>query len=344
MKKIFWAGFLYALLSLGTDTAYAQSDYFTQERDRLIREREQILSQQQDLRKKLDAINREFQVIEAYASRSPDVKLPQPAIPSRTAEPVLPFARSPNTDAAASRSMLPGIDITVSPRFWYQYSISDNGKPVRGASAVQTGNTVTIPMSGLAVSAKHAALPDTSFILSALYGRGKEEIHPLVVGDTQVGSGSSRVHRYDIELLAQTAIPDTNWGWLIGTRYEQESTASTVITFPAGGPPTQSDAPGALKHYTIKVGMAGAAPIGATDFRMFGNFLAFGGPETATKQGVVAGLLGPDLAVGVQYQIGSALSLDLRYRAIVSFLIGAPPGVGSYYLTHGPMLGLNIHF
>jgi hypothetical protein len=41
-------------------------DYMTRERDRLRAEREKIFDQQQELQRKLDAINREFAAIEAY--------------------------------------------------------------------------------------------------------------------------------------------------------------------------------------------------------------------------------------------------------------------------------------
>src|SRR3954462_8720884 len=41
-------------------------DYIARERDRLRAEREQIFSQQKELQRKLDAVNREFAAIEAY--------------------------------------------------------------------------------------------------------------------------------------------------------------------------------------------------------------------------------------------------------------------------------------
>lgn len=42
------------------------AEYITRERDRLHAEREQIFSQQEELQRKLDAVNREFAAIEAY--------------------------------------------------------------------------------------------------------------------------------------------------------------------------------------------------------------------------------------------------------------------------------------
>jgi hypothetical protein len=41
-------------------------DYIARERDRLRAEREQIFSQQEELQRKLDAVNREYAAIEAY--------------------------------------------------------------------------------------------------------------------------------------------------------------------------------------------------------------------------------------------------------------------------------------
>jgi hypothetical protein len=42
------------------------AEYIARERDRLRAEREQVFSQQEELQRKLDAINREFVAIEAY--------------------------------------------------------------------------------------------------------------------------------------------------------------------------------------------------------------------------------------------------------------------------------------
>src|SRR4051812_32277326 len=82
----------------------------------------------------------------------------------------------PDANAKDNSKMASGIDITVSPRFWYVYEIAASGKPQ--GPVVQQGNALTIPMTGLAFSAKHAALPDTAFVLSAIYGRGRLEVSP----------------------------------------------------------------------------------------------------------------------------------------------------------------------
>src|SRR4051812_39026848 len=42
------------------------AEYIARERDRLHAEREQVFSQQEELQRKLDAVNREFAAIEAY--------------------------------------------------------------------------------------------------------------------------------------------------------------------------------------------------------------------------------------------------------------------------------------
>src|SRR5918911_4668739 len=42
------------------------AEYIARERDRLRAEREHIFSQQEELQRKLDAVNREFAAIEAY--------------------------------------------------------------------------------------------------------------------------------------------------------------------------------------------------------------------------------------------------------------------------------------
>src|ERR1041385_6504644 len=42
------------------------AEYISRERDRLRAEREQIFGQQEELKRKLDAVNREYTAIEAY--------------------------------------------------------------------------------------------------------------------------------------------------------------------------------------------------------------------------------------------------------------------------------------
>src|SRR3712207_4158925 len=42
------------------------AEYIARERDRLRAEREQVFSQQEELQRRLDAVNREFAAIEAY--------------------------------------------------------------------------------------------------------------------------------------------------------------------------------------------------------------------------------------------------------------------------------------
>ena len=42
------------------------AEYIARERDRLRAEREQVFNQQEELQRKLDAVNREFAAMEAY--------------------------------------------------------------------------------------------------------------------------------------------------------------------------------------------------------------------------------------------------------------------------------------
>src|SRR6476619_6133444 len=44
------------------------AEYIARERERLRADREQVFNQQEELQRKLDAINREFAAIEAYAT------------------------------------------------------------------------------------------------------------------------------------------------------------------------------------------------------------------------------------------------------------------------------------
>ncbi|MGE3284378.1 MAG: hypothetical protein AB7O13_25950 [Alphaproteobacteria bacterium] len=58
------------------------AEYITRERDRLHAEREQIFSQQEELQRKLDAVNREFAAIEAYETAKTG-KAARPALAGR---------------------------------------------------------------------------------------------------------------------------------------------------------------------------------------------------------------------------------------------------------------------
>jgi hypothetical protein len=257
---------------------------------------------------------------------------------ARAQTPIAPTASSPSTDPMSSY-----LDLSVAPRFWYMYSTFANGKPIPGQTSLSTSAAVTFPMTGVGVTAKFPALPATTFLLSGLYGAGTEKISLLSVGDTRLGSFHENINRYDFEFLASTQI-HTYLSWVAGVRYEQETQAVSTLTFPAGIPTSSSSIQPSLKDYTVKAGLSGVVPVSRSeDLSMFGSLLAFGGPEISNNQ-VTNGILGTDLSVGLSYQPMSSVSVDLRYRAVVSFLIDAPPGNGSHYISHGPMLIANIFF
>ncbi|MBV9824351.1 MAG: hypothetical protein JO001_01525 [Alphaproteobacteria bacterium] len=253
------------------------------------------------------------------------------------------FGAAPDADVKGPLTSDTAVDLTATPRFWYMFSTFANGKALPGQKSLTSTASVSFPMAGAAISARLGVLPDTTFVFSALDGPGTEKLDQLSVGDTQIGHIRENINRQDLEFLAQTAIYGSNWSWIVGARYEHETTPESSVSFGIVPVATKLTGP-SLNDYTVKAGMTGAIPISASpDVRMFGNILALGGVELQNGS-VTNGLVGTDLAVGVQYLFASDISLDARYRAIVSFLVDAPPGNGSHYVSHGPMLGLNIHF
>jgi hypothetical protein len=247
------------------------------------------------------------------------------------------------------------IDFSIAPRFWYLFSSGGFPKPASSLS-LTSNPQFELPMAGATVSARPAALPDTTFLLTFLYGQSTVDADSLCVlaqcnSATPVNALNSMEslhdNRYDTELLVQTGIPNTPAAWIIGGRWEHEDLhgSATFTTVPTVGAPSVTTAPESSwsNFISIKGGLTGAEPISADgNLRFFGNIMVLGGIANTADGNW--GLVGPDVSVGIQYAFSSSIVADLRYRAVVDFFLGAPAGSAKYGITQGPMIGVNFKF
>jgi hypothetical protein len=64
--------------------------------------------------------------------------------------------------------------------------------------------------------------------------------------------------------------------------------------------------------------------------------------------GFDAGIVGPDLAIGLQYVFSPIITGDVRYRATILNFFDVPrkfePTTAQYVIYHGPMVGISIKF
>jgi hypothetical protein len=264
---------------------------------------------------------------------------------AQTAAPPSPFP------APAGNNILttPEVELQVGPRFWYLVETNGLFNPPNPAF-INTTQSITFPMAGATLSSRFSALPNTNFILSALYGKTTFSVVSDCVGckngSPAVITDRFDVNRYDFEFLAQTAVPDTNWGWIVGARVEHEasgiseqSTSFNPLTFL---PSTKTTSAATLA--TAKGGIAGAVPMSASgDLRFFGNIIGLMGARILPNRDDF--LIGPDMSVGIQYVISAASGVvaSLRYRALIEYFPGGNAGV-KYAVSQGPLIDLTFKF
>jgi hypothetical protein len=270
------------------------------------------------------------------------------------------FAQTTNIspELASGQPVLetPEVELQVGPRFWYLWSTSGIPKSTNTASA-STNSTVSFPMAGGTLAARLRALPDTTFVLSTIYGTSNTSSTSLLVNPNPASLTSLRttsdLKRLDVELLALTSISDTPWAWIWGGRFEHNDANTNVsqtnafaIPFVVGGPvsvKTQTT----QNFYTIKGGMSGAVPISESgNLRLFGNIMALAGVTSTSGPGTsgLPGVVGTDLSMGFQYVFSPTIVADIRYRGLVQFLVGAPKGFPDFSVQQGPMVGLTYKF
>lgn len=260
-------------------------------------------------------------------------------------------AASAQTTAPVSS---PIAEFQVSPRFWYVFT--SNGPPIGKSNplAFSTSNGAEFALGGAAISLRFNNLPDTTFILSALYGTNDPSppknqfllVSPAGAFSTTV---TTHTNRLDLEFLAQTAIPQSSWAWIAGGRFERHEVTLDVRNLASSGlkgPVVASTgtSSGASSNFTLKGGIAGALPL-TQDGRLslFGNIMIAAG-VSATDGGPDNGIVGPELGLGLQYAFSPTISADVRYRGIIYYLFDAPPSLPQYVVQQGPMIEAKIKF
>jgi hypothetical protein len=258
--------------------------------------------------------------------------------------------------------LVPGIaELVLSPQAWYLFESFGSGKQ-------NPSNSDQFMLGGASVSARFTALPQTTFTLTGLYGtnapdRLKNQTSTFFIGPSDSGTvaanfattTTTNTSRVDIEFRGVTRIPDSDWSWIAGGRFEHHASTYTgtqaingIFTSSGVTQPVSASSPfrttDAIGVYTAKGGLAVSVPMTADHrLRLFGNAMAllgFASPSAGSDFGVV----GPDISVGLQYSFSPSLSADARYRLITYFLFSTPPNSASYVIYQGPMLSVNYRF
>jgi hypothetical protein len=263
-------------------------------------------------------------------------------------------------ELAAGQPILetPEIELQVGPRFWYLWSTSGFPNPTNPA-IVSTNSTNAFPMAGGTLSARLRALPDTTFVLSVLYGTSNASNDSLLVNPNpptpSITSARTTqdIKRLDVEFLGLTSISDSPWAWIWGGRFEHNDSNTNSLQTSAFLNPLVVGGPVSIKtqatsnFYTLKGGMTGAVPISESgNLRLFGNIMVLAGVNSVSGPGQsgLPGVVGPDLSVGLQYVFSPTIVADIRYRGLVQFFVGAPTGSRDFTVQQGPMVGLTYKF
>jgi hypothetical protein len=283
-----------------------------------------------------------------------------------------PSATAAVAPPATSPVLLPGIaEFVLSPRAWYLFESF-------GSSKTNAAPSDEYLLGGAAATALFTSLPQTRFVLTALYGTnspspkvGESFLFQTASfdGDTAFSNTSTtttaHTRRLDLELLGVTEIPNSNWSWIAGARFEHHldtvtngSTVTGAVISPVllpNGTATTISTPffnsfstrsvGYTSIYTGKGGLAYSMPLTAdNNLYLFGNAMALLGIGNNGPP-VDYGVVGPDVSVGFLYKLSDQTSFDFRYRAMVYFLFATPPGTSvKYAIYQGPMVGINIKF
>jgi hypothetical protein len=259
-------------------------------------------------------------------------------------------------ESAEPVSPVPGAEFQIGPRFWYSFFTSGATKSTT-PTLLSTNAGDAFPMAGLVGSARFSSLPDTTFVLSALYGKARVANSTITVinpSDITATQQSLHANREDFEALGQTAIPNSNWAWIGGVRWEHvaQNLHNTITAFPT--PSSNNQRPcvnvscnvsASANIATLKGGIAGAVPLNAAgDLSLFGNIMLMAGAAVHSLS-ANTGIVGPDLSIGLQYTPTPAISIDVRYRALIEFIVAQPANSSSNYsVNQGPMISANFKF
>ena len=269
---------------------------------------------------------------------------------------------------SSATALPPSIELTVAPRAWYLFE--SFSQPIRRNNS---GNFITSNgdeyfLGGGAITATLASLPATTFTLSGLFGSnavGPEFNQMSMVIPPGNGAPFSTVantdivnktDKIDIEFLAQTAVPDSDWSWIVGGRLEHRDIkiSSTTTINPAEIvmlPAMFSTQNSSVDAYTGKIGLGWGVPLTAAgNLSLFGNGLIDAGVVHSSASANVPdfGVIGPELSIGIQYAVTPNINFDARYRGIVYFAFGTASRVESqiprYTVYQGPMVEVSFKF
>jgi len=267
--------------------------------------------------------------------------------------------------------LVPGIaEFQISPRSWFLFeSFGQTPRNPGSLNGSSSNGSDDFLLGGASVSARFNSLPQTSFVLTGLYGTNAPsrainnsfDFSTSTIGGSNLFTNSSsesslNTSRIDIEFLGVTTMPDSNWSWIAGGRFEHHATTATgtAVVNEILSPcitnctstffgPTRFSGP--ISIYTVKGGLAGQVPLTADNsLSLFGNIMALAGfavPPAGTPD---YGVIGPDTSIGLQYRFSPTITADLRYRAMVYFNFSRPPGYPNYIVYQGPMIGVNFQF
>jgi hypothetical protein len=289
---------------------------------------------------------------------------PGGAVPPPSAAPAALPAGAPSGEPV----LIPGVaEFQVSPRAWYLFE--SFGPRQQSPFKVTNLSSDEYLLGGASISSRFNSLPETTFVLTGLYGTNAPArlntessgfssnlADSTLYTATQAVQATFNTRRTDIEFLALTSIPDSDWAWIAGARFEHHATTitGTAATFqtatePAGTSTSSTSEPirkgNIISIYSLKGGVAGAVPLTADNrLRLFGNIMAVAG-FASPSPGVNFGVVGPDASIGLQYTFSPTISADFRYRVMVYFLFDLPPGAEPNYVVYqGPMIGVNFKF
>jgi hypothetical protein len=272
--------------------------------------------------------------------------------------------------------LIPGIaEFQVSPRAWYLFESFGPRQQIPTNSFIANTNVGSDEylLGGASISARFNSLPQTTFVLTGLYGTNapaplKQEatVFALTSANGSLSTSTTaeqltvNTSRIDIEFLGLTAIPDTDWAWIAGGRFEHhaDTVTGTIEQFlttagPAGFATNSVVSPismtGSTSIYTAKGGVAGRVALTADNrLILFGNIMAvagFANQQSPSSPGFNYGVVGPDASIGLQYAFTPTITADARYRVMVYFYFDQPSQFfPNYTIYQGPMIGVNFKF
>jgi hypothetical protein len=248
---------------------------------------------------------------------------------------VLPLTVSPAARAAEAEETMRSDVFVITPRLWYGSYVSP-----KELESFQTQESFRVPMAGVSLTYAPKAVPDLSFLVTALRGDGQGTLF-----DDSFGVGTTSSERTDLELLARYNLMGARLSLLGGWRRVKFTIEDKVGVFAS----------------TTDVSVAGPElGLGSTQdltrdgrHQVFGNFVAlysryhhdyrdnFGFVENRSFRS-----WGLDMNLGYQFWFTPSSSFSARYRMFTFEYEGTFGNMRYKDLAvfHGPEIGLSLAF